>query len=104
MGDEDMERQMELRAKGPLYANCSVEEAGDFSRSVDHWCVTPYEDDCADAICWISDGSKDPEADACLFSAAPDLLAACKKMRAMFTFDDPKFHDVDAAIKKAEGY
>lgn len=42
------------------------------------WCVSPYEDDSADAIAWINTDYADCESNARLMAAAPDLLEAAQ--------------------------
>lgn len=37
------------------YVIVETEYHGDFSDAFNHVCISPYEDDCADAICWMND-------------------------------------------------
>lgn len=37
------------------YVVIESEDRGEFAALFDHVCISPYEDDCADAICWMSD-------------------------------------------------
>jgi hypothetical protein len=69
-------------------------------------CVSRYEDDSADAICWVGESypSEEQEANAMLLASAPDLLAACKAVNIAYATTDMR-RAIDLlreAIAKAE--
>lgn len=70
------------------------------------WCVSPHEDDTADAIAWMNSDYDDVDANACLMATAPEMLSLLQRIRQWYHLDravDGEYwkQKIDDVIKKA---
>ncbi len=92
-------------SKGPWFVVEDTDQVDEFGNGPVHVAISRHEDDVADAVAWMHDGTFE---DAVLMAAAPDLLLACKVALSSLRHSgiagrSPETDMLEAAIRKAAG-